>query len=158
MRWPTGHQVWINCKDRGKDWSKDVSHFTLNQMFCINSCSLSRCRQFSAFTMDVIARCAFGMKLDNLGEKGDPFMEKARQVFSPPAMKSPAIILPCKCHRDDWCTFYSFHILTFFFSVMSPILMKLFGERMFASGFHYFTKILEGLVKDRASSNEVVKV
>ena len=32
--------------------------------------------QFSAFTMDVIARCAFGMQLNNLGEKDDPFMEK----------------------------------------------------------------------------------
>jgi hypothetical protein len=45
--------------------------------------------------MDVIARCAFGMAIDNLGEKDDPFMTKAKVLFSPPANKSPLILLPC---------------------------------------------------------------
>ena len=52
--------------------------------------------EFSAFTMDVIARCAFGMTIENLGEKDDPFIEKAKKVFSPPITKSPLIIIPCK--------------------------------------------------------------
>ena len=46
--------------------------------------------------MDVIARSAFGMTINNLGEKDDPFMKKAKDVFSPPANKSPIIIIPCK--------------------------------------------------------------
>ena len=45
--------------------------------------------------MDVIARCAFGMTIENLGEKDDPFMRNAKHVFSPPVGKSPFILLPC---------------------------------------------------------------
>ena len=45
--------------------------------------------------MDVIARCAFGMKIDNLGSKGDPFMKNALKVFNLPVAKQPIVILPC---------------------------------------------------------------
>lgn len=48
-----------------------------------------------AFTMDVIARCAFGMAINSLGEKDDPFMTKAKAVFNPAANKSPAILIAC---------------------------------------------------------------
>ena len=53
--------------------------------------------EFSAFTMDVIARCAFGMTIENLGGKDDPFMENAKAIFNPDANKTPLILLPCKC-------------------------------------------------------------
>lgn len=53
-------------------------------------------RQFSAFTMDVIARCAFGMTIDSLGTKDDPFMRNAKVVFSPPVNKTPLILALCK--------------------------------------------------------------
>lgn len=46
--------------------------------------------------MDVIARCAFGMTIDNLGEKDDPFMKKAKAVFSPPVNKTPLILVLCR--------------------------------------------------------------
>jgi cytochrome P450 family 3 subfamily A len=51
---------------------------------------------FSAYTMDVIARCAFGLKIDNLGSKDDPFMKNAAYILNPPANKSPIVLLPCK--------------------------------------------------------------
>jgi hypothetical protein len=35
------------------------------------------------------------MTIDNLGEKDDPFMTKAKVVFNPPDNKSPLILLPC---------------------------------------------------------------
>ncbi len=54
--------------------------------------------QFSAFTMDVIARCAFGMKIEDLGAKDDPFMKHAKTVFSPPVNKTPMVLTPCKSH------------------------------------------------------------
>lgn len=47
--------------------------------------------------MDVIARCAFGMTIDNLGENDDQFMKFAKQVFSPASMKSPLVLIACKC-------------------------------------------------------------
>jgi hypothetical protein len=53
-------------------------------------------RTFSAFTMDVIARCAFGLKIDTLGMKDDPFITNAQFVFNPPTNKTPLILLPCK--------------------------------------------------------------
>ncbi len=46
--------------------------------------------------MDVIARCAFGMKIDSLGNKDDPFAKNAKVVFSPPLSRTPLVILPCK--------------------------------------------------------------
>ena len=44
--------------------------------------------------MSVIAKCAFGMTFDNLYEKDNPFMEKAKKVFSPPNSKTPLVVLP----------------------------------------------------------------
>jgi hypothetical protein len=55
--------------------------------------------------MDVIARCAFGMTIDNLGEKDDPFMTKAKVVFNPPANKSPLIMIPCN-NRNILISFF----------------------------------------------------
>ncbi len=52
-------------------------------------------RTFSAFTMDVIARCAFGLKIDTLGKKDDPFITNAQVVLNPPTTKTPLIVLPC---------------------------------------------------------------
>lgn len=46
--------------------------------------------------MEVIAKCAFGITIDHLGEENDPFMKKAREVFSPRINKSPIILLPCE--------------------------------------------------------------
>ena len=49
---------------------------------------------FSSVTMDVIAKCAFGLNIDKLGEKDDPFMKNAQTVFNPPVNKSPLIVIP----------------------------------------------------------------
>lgn len=46
--------------------------------------------------MEVIAKCAFGMTIDHLGEDDDPFMKKAKEVFSPRVNRSPLILMPCK--------------------------------------------------------------
>ena len=54
----------------------------------------------SVVTMSVIAKCAFGMTIDNLGKTDDPFMKNARKIFAPPEQKSPAIMLACK--SCDW--------------------------------------------------------
>lgn len=44
--------------------------------------------------MDVIAKCAFGMTIDSLGNPDDPFMKNAKKVFIAPLTKSPLILLP----------------------------------------------------------------
>ena len=61
-----------------------------NKTYCFES----SCRVFSAFTMDVIARCAFGLQIDTLGENDDPFIANAKHVFHAPANKTPLILLP----------------------------------------------------------------
>ena len=76
-------------------------------------------RQFSAFTMDVIARCAFGMTINNLGGEDDPFMKKAKHVFSPPVNKSPMIMIPCK-YRNNWY-WSSMELIDNFFSCFPKI-------------------------------------
>ena len=46
--------------------------------------------------MDVIARCAFGMNIENVGDKDDPFVSNAQFVMNPPINKTPLVLLPCK--------------------------------------------------------------
>ena len=46
--------------------------------------------------MSVIAKCAFGMTINNLGAEDDPFIAKAKVLFDPQQAKSPAIMLMCK--------------------------------------------------------------
>ncbi|XP_057367188.1 cytochrome P450 3A14-like [Daphnia carinata] len=91
---------------------------------------------FSAFTMDVIARCAFGLKIDSLGNKDDPFIQNAQFVFNPQTNKSPAILLP----------------------FMYPDLFTMFGrftERMFVTKqLKFFFKLLEDVLADRLQSKQ----
>ena len=54
--------------------------------------------QFGAFTIEVIARCAFGMKIDDLGSDNDPFTKNAKSAFSLPANKTPMVLIPCISH------------------------------------------------------------
>ena len=44
-------------------------------------------------TLGVIARCAFGLEIDNLGEKGDPFIENALSLFGDSDIPQTASIL-----------------------------------------------------------------
>lgn len=53
-------------------------------------------RTFSIFTMDVIAKCAFGLNIDNLGSEDDPFLTNAQAAFNADALKSPSIVMPCE--------------------------------------------------------------
>ena len=53
-------------------------------------------RQMSILTMSIIAKCAFGMTIENLGEKDNPLLEKARALFSPPEAKTPLGAVACK--------------------------------------------------------------
>nr|CAH0104368.1 unnamed protein product [Daphnia galeata] len=89
--------------------------------------------QFSAFTMDVIARCAFGMTIDNLGEKDDPFMTKAKAIFNPPVNRTPLAVIP----------------------FIYPKLISILGERVFLTeGFQFFIKLLENLIQERNMSKQ----
>ncbi len=106
--------------------------------------------------MDVIARCAFGMTIQNLGGKDDPFMEKAMKVFSPPVNKSPIIIIPCKSSRIHSSKIY-FNLLNISLLVIFPRLMAYFGERLFfTEEFVFFINVLKDLINQRANSNDEV--
>ena len=54
------------------------------------------CREFSIFTMDVIAQCAFGITLENLHDNTDQFIARARAMFNPPVNRTPFAVIPCK--------------------------------------------------------------
>lgn len=115
--------------------------------------------EFCTFTMTVIARCAFGMTIENFEEKGDTFIESAKKVFSPPSIKSPLIILPCEYETNGYNDVkLNIHIYFFYFVVVFPKLLSYFGEAMFShKGFNFFIEILENMVKERAELNNVVK-
>ncbi|XP_046449638.1 cytochrome P450 3A14-like [Daphnia pulex] len=91
---------------------------------------------FSAFTMDVIARCAFGLKLDTLGSKDDPFINNAKFVFNQSTNKTPAVLLPFMYPK--------------LFSALGS-----FAERLFVTKqLKFFFKLLENVLKERSQSNE----
>ena len=46
--------------------------------------------------MSIIAKCAFGMTIENLGEKDNPLLEKAKALFTPPQNKTFMGIIGCK--------------------------------------------------------------
>ncbi|XP_046449629.1 cytochrome P450 3A14-like [Daphnia pulex] len=91
---------------------------------------------FSAFTMDVIARCAFGLNIETLGNKDDPFITNAQYVTNPPANKSPIVFLP-------------FAYPNFFTSLGS------LAESIFVTKeLKFFFKLLENILKERSQSKE----
>jgi len=54
---------------------------------------LSLRENMGVLTMSIIARCAFGMTIENLGAEDDPFFQNAKALVEAPQMKSPAVIL-----------------------------------------------------------------
>ncbi|CAG0890363.1 unnamed protein product [Darwinula stevensoni] len=51
--------------------------------------------QYGAYTLNVIATCAFGTKLDGLGKEDDPFAKHARKfLVENPAVGNPLILIP----------------------------------------------------------------
>ncbi|XP_071101639.1 cytochrome P450 3A5-like [Haliotis cracherodii] len=48
---------------------------------------------FGAFTMDVISRTAFGIKVDSQNDFNNPFVDHAKQMFQPPKFIEPMILL-----------------------------------------------------------------
>jgi len=90
--------------------------------------------QLGATTMDIIAKCAFGLQIENLDKKQNVFMEKARQTFATPANKSPIILL---------------------FFILPNLLIK-WGNIMFInnSGFKFFVNFMDNLIKERLNSSE----
>ena len=81
--------------------------------------------------MDVIARCAFGLEIDSLGNKNDPFIENAQYVFHAPANKSPAIMLPN----------------------MYPKMFNFLLDRLFVTKhLRFFTELLDGVIRERSQS------
>nr|CAH0108323.1 unnamed protein product [Daphnia galeata] len=91
---------------------------------------------FSVFTMDVIARCAFGLKIDTLGSENDPFVKNAQYVLNPPSYKSVVSAIP----------------------FMYPELFSTFGyftERLIVTEeMKFFFKLLENVLKDRSQSDK----
>nr|CAH0100172.1 unnamed protein product [Daphnia galeata] len=91
---------------------------------------------FSAFTLDVIARCAFGLNIDTLGNKDDPFIQNAQFVLNPPINKSPFVTL----------LFMYPNFLTSLGSI---------AERLFITKeLKFFFQLLENILKERSQSQE----
>nr|QST15042.1 CYP360A2 protein [Diaphanosoma celebensis] len=87
---------------------------------------------FSAYTIDVISKCAFGMKFENLGEEDDPFVKNAKAAFNSPLCRSPLLVIP----------------------FLFPKLLKMISDRAFVTKeFMFFLELLINAVKERSSSD-----
>jgi len=90
--------------------------------------------QLSATTMDIIAKCAFGLKIDNLEDKQNVFMEKAREVFASPINKSP---------------------MTLLLFLLPEMLLKWGNIAIFNdAGMQFFVKFVENMMKERSKRIE----
>jgi len=77
-------------------------------------------RFFSIMTLGVIARCAFGLEIDNLGEKGDPFIENALSLFGDSDIPQTAsILLPHVFPRWSASPFFTGPAWKFFADVVN---------------------------------------
>ena len=83
-----------------------------------------------------MARCAFGITIESLGNKNDPFVEHARHIFHPPALQSPAIMLP----------------------YMFPGLANLFIDRLFVTKhLRFFLDLLDDIIQQERPSKGSAK-
>lgn len=99
-------------------------------------------RTISAFSMDVIARCAYGMRIDCLGEKDDPFIRYAQLLVDSPTRRKPVILLPCNVVYK-FSTFFpslACFCVTFFSSYVSEILFAFWREDVHERGIQVFHK------------------
>ncbi|XP_023230206.1 cytochrome P450 3A8-like [Centruroides sculpturatus] len=90
-------------------------------------------RLFGAFTIDVIARCAFGTRLDSFNDPDNPFVEAVRHLFS----------------KRTWR-------VTFAFSV--PRLAKLFRLSLFSPKvISFFKQLVLQLIEERKKEPKSIK-
>jgi len=88
--------------------------------------------ELSIVTMSVIAKCAFGITIENLGDKNNSFMNNAKKAFQAPINKSPLILL---------------------LFVLPKVLLKHISKMLFKNdAMDYFFDVMEKLVKERAKS------
>jgi len=89
---------------------------------------------FSKLTMDVVLKCAFGMKIENLDSEENDFMKNAAAVFGSNVGTSPAILV----------------------LAIAGVLSEMFGDQLFITKeFKYFFSVLENIINDRRESKRV---
>lgn len=85
-------------------------------------------------TMDVIARCAFGIEFGGLGQKDDPFMQRAKRVFGGAMNTSPAILIPF---------------------IMPSFVVRWLSAGVFHNeDFRYFVDLMTNLIQQRSNASE----
>jgi len=90
--------------------------------------------EMSVVTVSVIAKCAFGMTIDNLGAKGNLFIQKAQTVFAAPENKSPLIML---------------------LFVLPNFVMKWLGTYLLnLEHWYFFIDIMKNMVEERSKTTE----
>jgi len=90
--------------------------------------------EMSVVTMAIIAKCAFGMNLDNLGKEDDPFMKNAKKIFGAPQNKKPAIML-------------RFLMPSFIIGQLAPYFFDI-------SIWNFFIDIMENMLERRSKTTE----
>uniref|UniRef100_V5GHK0 Putative cytochrome n=2 Tax=Ixodes ricinus TaxID=34613 RepID=V5GHK0_IXORI len=89
---------------------------------------------FGHYTLDVIARCAFGTKLDSHTNQTDEFVTKARKAFA--------------------TQINAYVVFLFFLMSLFPRLFKVFGTKVFPGEiFHYFKNTCASIIKKRKEAN-----
>lgn len=90
--------------------------------------------ELNKVSMDIIAKCSFGLNIPDLNAKDNLFMEKASQVFVAPENQSPSVLIP-------------FLFPTF--------LIKWLSKGLFQNdSFQYFVDLMTDLVAQRSKSTQ----
>ncbi|CAG0920705.1 unnamed protein product [Notodromas monacha] len=87
---------------------------------------------FGVYTMDIIASCAFGTKIDALDDPNNPFIIKSQKVFRAPRMTTAFFLIP----------------------LMFPWVTKL-GVQVFpAEEVLFFAELVKGIIATRRKENQ----
>ena len=115
-------------------------------------------RQMSILTMSIIAKCAFGMTIENLGEKDNPLLEKARDLFTPPQNKTFMGIIGCKGTKFR---IYFRKIETYTSPILITVILHgkllkwLVKSTYKYSPWQFFLELTDNMAKERSNSNQV---
>jgi hypothetical protein len=129
---------------------------------------------FGSYTLDIIASCAFGTKIDNLSDPDNEFVASAKAFFRPGAFNNPLVLIPCRFQQQT-SIFIGSLVQTFsefpnvfnntvnlytgdacFIAVMFPWMVKRLGVEIFPTKpVFFYANLVRSIIANRRKETTV---
>ena len=156
--WPSR----LHCSRSWKASIERVRNFHLNFNYIIFDDRFDILREMSIVTMSVIAKCAFGMTIDNLGEKENPMIAKAGALFSPKENETPLALIMCRT-KVLFVLLPKYNWYHYLYSLVDVLPKRMFKWLVAATydkspnqrNWKYFEDLMETMMKQREDTAQV---